>query len=177
MFFGVGLDAATRDLLAAHLNAHVPEGLPGKVVPPSNWHLTLRFLGPTSELQSNRLVYELGESLGEGPFVLRFGGLGAFPRPQRATVLWFGIDEGADDLAGVANVCEAAAVAAGFPAEGRPFHPHLTMSRIRPPVDVQPLVEDTPPFAVKMSVAAVTLFESHPGRGGPRYKAIDQVEI
>jgi len=177
MFLGVGLDAVTRGLLAAHLGAQVGDGLSGKVVPAVNWHVTLRFLGPTTDLQRDLLLYELGECIRRGPFDIHFGGLGAFPRPSRATVLWLGIEKGAEDLSDVAEACEAAAIAAAFPAEGRPFHPHLTLSRIRPPVDVRSLVEETPPFAVKMSVPAVTLFESHLGRGGARYEVIDEIGL
>ena len=176
-FLGIGLDDATRDLLAAHLEAHLPGGVPGKPVPPSNWHMTLRFLGMATDLQLDRLLYEMGEGGLPGPWRVRFEGLGAFPRPSRATVLWLGVAGGTDELAALASTCEEAAVAAGFAVEDRPFHPHLTLSRIRPSLDVEPLTESLPPFDVAMSVTEVTLYESHLGSGGARYETIERITL
>ncbi len=176
-FLGVGLNDATRDLLAAHLEAHLPGGVPGRPVPASNWHVTLRFLGMATDLQLDRLLYEIGEEGSPGPWRVRFGGLGAFPRPSRATVLWLGVAGGTDELTALASTCEQAAVAVGFAAEDRPFHAHLTLSRIRPPLDVEPVMASLPPFNVAMPVAEVTLYETHLGRGGARYEAIERITL
>ena len=53
----------------------------------------------------------------------------------------------------------------------------MTLSRIRPAEDVTDLVEAFPPFAVKMPVTAITLYESHLRKGGAVYQAIDTVEL
>lgn len=174
-FLAIDLDEPTRDLLAAHLRAHVAE-LPGKAVPPRNWHLTLRFLGTATDLQLDRVLADLSMSSLPGPTRLRFTGLGAFPRAARAAVLWLGVDadEGLDDLAAA---CEEAAVGAGFDPEGRPFHPHLTLARVRPPEDVRPLLARVPPFVHSMAVDTLTLFESHLGRGAAVYEPIERIEL
>lgn len=177
LFLAVALDAETRALVAAHVDANGGRDWPGRVAPPENWHITLRFLGWTSAVQRDLILRHLDESALPGPFRLRFDGLGAFPKPRRATVLWIGVDDGVAPLQRLADACEAGAVAAGFFPEERPFHPHLTVSRVRPAVDITPLVDSFPPLGLAMPVGAVTVFRSHLRRGGAVYEAIDTVEL
>lgn len=150
--------------------------LPGRPVPPENWHLTLRFLGDLESVQLERFLGALEEEdLGEA-FQVRLSGVGAFPKPGRAAVLWLGVTTGADRLSEIAEACEEAAVTAGLPVEDRPFRPHLTLSRIRPPQDVRGLVDSPPPPAVSFAADAVTVFRSHLG-GVPRYEEIDRIPL
>ena len=177
LFVAAALSEPTRRLLAAHVGAHGGDGLPGRAVRPQNWHLTLRFLGWATEPQRDGVMRALDESALPGPFVVRFGGLGAFPKQRRATVLWLGVDGGGDELGALAAAADEAAQAVGYDPEDRPYHPHLTLSRIRPPEDVTDLVEAFPPFAVKMPVRVITLYESHLRKGGAVYEALDTVEL
>jgi 2'-5' RNA ligase len=104
------------------------------------WHLTLRFLGPVPDVDG--LIVAVRDALRPVPPVdaLLLGGAGAFPNARRASVLWFGLRGGADALARVAGAVEAAAVAAGFAPEPRPFRAHLTVARLPRPRDVGPVV-------------------------------------
>ena len=174
LFLAVALTDEVRHGLAAFLGERAIR-LPGRPVPPNNWHLTLRFLGSTDALQRDRILAFLDEHLIVQPFTLGFTGLGAFPKPSRATVLWLGVGRGSGDLTAVADVCEQAAVSVGFDPEDRPFHPHLTLSRIRPSVSVEGLIEQVGTFPLKMDVDRVTLYRSHLGRDGASYEAIDDV--
>ncbi len=176
-FLGVAVEGDTAVLLAAHLGAHAGAARPGKAVPPQNWHITLRFLGPSTDVQLERLLHGLSESDLPGRFAIRFNGLGAFPRPGRASVLWLGVDGDLEALRSLAGLCEDAAVAAGFTPEDRPFHPHLTLARIRPPVDVASLIDEFPPLGARMSVREITLFESHNDRVGVTYEPVETVPL
>lgn len=112
--------------------------IPGKPVPPPNWHVTLRFVGRVDDVTYDRWLGAL-DQVTSRPVRIGLRGLGAFPHPPRATVLWAGVDApGIDDLAGVV---EEATQIAGLPAEERPFRPHLTLARIRPPEDVRAVLE------------------------------------
>ncbi|GMQ85810.1 MAG: RNA 2',3'-cyclic phosphodiesterase [Acidimicrobiia bacterium] len=176
LFLAVALSDDVRHGLAAFLD-DAAGPLPGKAVPPANWHLTLRFLGATEEPQRDRVLVFLDDHAITEPFVLGFVGLGSFPSPGRATVLWLGIGRGSDRAAALAAVCEEAVQAAGFDPEDRPFHPHVTLSRIRPRKDVSALVESVPPFPLSQTVDRITLYRSMLERGGAHYEIVDEIEL
>jgi 2'-5' RNA ligase len=174
LFLGIPIGEEARNALRSHLQG---EELPGRVVPPENWHLTLRFLGDTPPDRLERLREELRAAEVGSRTAVGFDGLGAFPRAARASVLWLGVEEGADALCALAERMEATARRAGFPAEKRPFRPHLTLSRIQPPRDVRPLIERVPPLSERMPVDAVVLFLSHLGRAPARYEELDRFHL
>jgi len=177
LFVGIPVSDGLRAALEAHLAATVGERLPGRAVPPANWHLTLRFLGATDPERHRRVVDELARIDPPPPFDLSFTGLGAFPRAGRAKVLWIGVGESVDPLRALAASVEAAAVRAGFAPEPKPFSPHLTLSRINPPADLRPLVDGATPFGGRTRVDAFVLFRSHLGGASPRYEAIHRFPL
>lgn len=178
LFLAVALTTEARHAIAARLEEVLGgDRLPGRPVAVENWHITLRFLGRSTEVQRDAVLRYLDEHLQTTSFRLRFAGLGAFPRPSRASILWVGVAAGADVLTALAAECEAAATHAGFEPEGRPFHPHLTIARMRPPESVRPLT-DGEPLAVPMDVAEVTLYRSHLGGGRPaEYEVVETVSL
>ena len=161
-FIGVDLSDDIRHGLAAHLNEHVDE-MPGRASPPQNWHMTLRFIGLLDDERLDLLRFRLAEVDWGKPFTVGFDGLDAFPHPRRATVLWLRIGVGYDQMTQLARTAEQAVRTIGLEPEGRPFVPHLTLSRVRPPVDVKRLVAAFPPFHVRQQVSVVHLFESVAG--------------
>ena len=177
LFLAVPLGDDARHALAARIRDAVPAGLPGRAVPPRNWHLTLRFLGDVGPVAADRLAGVLDESDLGGAFEVTWGGLGAFPRPKRATVLWVGASAGDEEMAALAAAVEEAVQRAGFAAEDRPFRLHLTLSRMRPDCDVRALLADAPPAGVTMPVDRVVLYRSHLGRGGARYEEIEEFPL
>jgi 2'-5' RNA ligase len=176
LFLGAGLTDEVAHGLAAFL-ADETMRLPGRPTPPENWHLTIRFLGSTTPLRRDRILEFLDEHLAVEPFTMSFGGLGAFPKPSRATVLWLAVERGGDRLAAMAEIADLAAQAAGFEPEDRPFHAHLTLARIRPPMNVSPLIDRVPRFPLSMQVEQLTLYRSHLGRAGATYEVLDTVEL
>lgn len=175
LFVGVPLTETVRDGLGRYLST-LGIGIPGRMVPPRNWHLTLRFLGATDAERRARLVDGL-RSIEADAFDLAFGGLGAFPRPARATVLWVGVEHGASVLKALAAEVEQAARRVGFAAEEKPFSPHLTLSRINPPEDVRREVAAVKPFGGGMRVDAFSLFRSHLGGGPARYEELERFAL
>jgi RNA 2',3'-cyclic 3'-phosphodiesterase len=174
LFLAVALNDDVAHGLAAFITDETLR-LPGRPTSPANWHVTVRFLGPTTALQRDRVLEFLDEHLAVEPFTMSFGGLGAFARPAKASVLYLGIELGVEGLAAMAEIAETAAQLAGFESEDRPFHAHITLSRIRPPMDVRSLIERVPRFPLAMNVDRLTLYRSHPGQDGPTYEVLDEV--
>jgi 2'-5' RNA ligase len=100
-------------------------------VPSANLHLTLKFLGDISpanvEMLSQILSMEVSQ---HQAFEIAFEGLGAFPNSRRARVIWIGIQAPAG-LEALHRGIDSASVTLGYPAEKRPFSPHLTIGRVK----------------------------------------------
>jgi RNA 2',3'-cyclic 3'-phosphodiesterase len=101
-----------------------------------NLHLTLKFLGdtPVTRVEGLAQAARLAASKVE-PFEIVIGGCGAFPPRGQPRVLWIGIDDPSGQLALLRTALESECANVGFPREDRPFHPHLTIARIRKPHD------------------------------------------
>jgi 2'-5' RNA ligase len=100
-----------------------------RLLRPESIHLTLRFLGEASAEQVRELEGRLRAAAAACPRATApVSGLGLFPERGAPRVLWLGVSLSEPALA-LQRACEAAAVAAGFPPEERPFRPHLTLGR------------------------------------------------
>ena len=96
------------------------------------YHLTLRFLGDTTPAQCTALAHALREiTAAWSPLTLRLGEWGAFPHRTQPRVLWVGVVGETAPLAALQAQVEAAVQALGFPAETKPFAPHMTVARLR----------------------------------------------
>jgi 2'-5' RNA ligase len=98
----------------------------------TNLHLTLKFVG---EIQRNS-VREFSNAVsravkGIAPFSVVLEGVGVFPNRRDPRVLWLGITDPGGRLADLHSRVETECFAVGFPKEERPFHPHLTLARLR----------------------------------------------
>ena len=174
VFVGVDLSAEARSALATCLAA---VEVPGKPSPPQNWHITLRYIGAMDEVSLDRLLAGLDEADLGTRFTIRASGLGAFPKPARATVLWVGFGDGSDRLEMLAETVEGVVDGAGLGREDRPFVGHLTLARIRPPVDVRRLITDVELPSIRIPVDEVTVFESVQVPGGTEYHPIERFAL
>ena len=103
----------------------------------------------------------------------RLGELGAFPSRSRPRVLWVGV-EAPPQLELLQDRIERGCEAIGFPPEGAPFQPHVTLGRVRegqrlPPRGLEDHAEgfERVPFVAQELV----LYESVLTTGGPRYES------
>jgi 2'-5' RNA ligase len=97
-----------------------------------NIHLTLKFLGEADPAAMPGLVERLrGVVSPLVPFSLRLHGVGGFPDLRHPRVIWCGIEGNIEKLKLLQAAIETACAQGGFPAEPRPFQPHLTLGRVR----------------------------------------------
>ena len=95
-------------------------------------HVTLKFIGETSQEKCEEIKAALASIPARAPIPITFRGLGFFPDERRPHVLWAGIKTGTE-LAALASVVETAIAPLGFPREEREFSPHLTLARLDTP--------------------------------------------
>lgn len=167
------LDACTR-----RLRRRLPAA---RWVQPQAIHLTLFFLGETDPDLLPALGGELRSVFAGGePMTLRLGDFGAFPPRGRRRVLWVGV-EADGDLAAlqgrVAAATERALALDPEAAERRPYRPHLTLARCKPPwraAAVEPFIAasaslEAAPFTIDHG--SLIASELHPS--GARYRTIE----
>ncbi len=100
-------------------------------VPVGNLHLTLKFLGDISSSNLQFVTQMLTREASQHPgFNLQVGGLGSFPNPRRARVIWIGV-HAPTGLETLQHGIESAAARLGYEADERPFSPHLTIGRVK----------------------------------------------
>jgi 2'-5' RNA ligase len=159
--------------------AHLLRGLearnwPVRWVREEGLHLTLKFFG---EVTSDRVdaIEEMVQfaTAGMRPIEMAIQGGGAFPTRQRPRVLRLEVWAG-PELELLQDRLERGGERIGFPPEGRPFRPHITLGRVREghrlPPGAVPHLEGLPhgtPFLAER----VVLFESRLAAGGPAYQA------
>jgi 2'-5' RNA ligase len=98
-------------------------------------------------------------------------GLGAFPSPRRARVLWVGVTDDAERLPALARDLNVA-LEAFEPPEDRPFVPHLTLARFDHPVSVAETLASTSWERQAFEVKELVLYRSHLGKPAARYEPL-----
>lgn len=98
--------------------------------PAGNLHLTLRFLGETSEAQRQQVEAALTTIVSVAPlFHLAVQATGAFPNLRKPNILWLDFVGDLAVLAPLQRRIELAVQQAGFAPDERAFTPHLTIAR------------------------------------------------
>lgn len=139
-----------------------------KWVPAENLHATVSFLGRIDDERVDAIHAAVSSATASHPAVpTALTTLGAFPRERRARVVWAGLADDDGALATLAGGVIDALDAVGFPKEKRPWHPHVTIARLRQPraVTLEAEVE-----AVAWTVDRLVLTESFLRRPAPRYE-------
>lgn len=131
-------------------------------IPPEMWHITLQFLGELNDEELTRVYSALNSWAPRvNGLELKVQGVGAFPDPHDARVLWLGVQnsqvlQGLQQ--GLQNHLRTFQVDT---VEDRPFLPHLTLARLRNLQSVQDLVNlgGRKSFG-EYGIAEVVLFQS-----------------
>lgn len=97
-----------------------------------NLHFTIVFLGKRSPDQVEAIKSVLGDLPHHvEPFPVEVAGLGVFPSERSPRVLWVGVRRGADGFKILYDEVIKRLVRIGFEPEKRPYHPHITLARIK----------------------------------------------
>lgn len=175
--------------MAAIIERLQPTELPVRWIDPDNGHLTLHFIGETEPELAELLRMAMGIAVdGHQAFDLRTADPGAFPSLRRPRVLWLGLWGPTHRLEALFNDIGDFLHDFGLDIEDAPFHPHITLGRVRSGEGVkvgqlpdqvrdafadlaeQGLAQHDRP--VPFPVTEVQLVRSHLGKDGPRYEVL-----
>jgi RNA 2',3'-cyclic 3'-phosphodiesterase len=144
-------------------------------------HLTLKFLGSTSEL----LLKDLQTALSDiacrlSSFKLRLSRPGVFPSRSRPRILWIGLKDATGSLASIHREIDESCSQLGFEKEAKRFHPHITTARIRDPQSSVELADhhlQTGIPDIEFEVSEIVIYESKLGSTGSVYSRISSHEF
>lgn len=166
--------APTRALRRLHARL-VAAGERSQPVDLSNLHVTLKFVGDTPE----SLLAPIGAILRavvepRQKFSVRLAGVGAFPSATRPSVVWAGLDR-AEPLCQIAAELEHRLAELEIAAEPRPFHPHLTLLRVksRPSDALRSILNDELDADLGVAeISHVRFYRSELSRRGSKYTVL-----
>lgn len=150
-----------------------------KWVEEENYHLTLKFFGDLTPDQIRRIKVILPALIGaETPFYLYCGdSYLLFPDQNRPRVFSLALTGDLEALHRLQKKTERELVKAGFLAEKKKFHPHITLGRFRSLRNSQALfrlIQENAalPFEEEFPVREIILMASELTPQGPRYKPL-----
>ena len=182
LFVAVNFPEALRGEIWAASAPLREADLPVRWVEREALHLTLKFLGATPPERVDEVVSGLRAAVGETrPFSLPLGEFGVFPSLERPRIIWVGC-EGVPALELLQHRLEVEMERLGFAIEGRAFHPHLTIGRVRKdarPARLGSLVHllDDLAYQGEASVGSIELMESVTGAQASHYRALQSVAL
>ena len=190
LFLAVPLGDQVQHLVSHEIAMLRAEGWPVRWVQPETSHLTLHFLGETDRERAELVRLALPEVVAtHGPFDLRTAGLGVFPNFRRPRVLWLGLHGPVHRLESLQQDVGSALRGLGFAVGDEPYHPHITLGRVRNDDGELVRLRDLPdavkgrfvdhstgaavgPPPVPVPVREVVLIRSHLGKSGARHEPI-----
>jgi len=182
LFLAANLDAALRTRLY-DAAAVLRDAAPGvSWVAPDRLHTTLKFLGEQdASVVPNiaRAVATLGDT--HDACNVRLHGYGAFPNFRRPKVVWIG-GEPAEPLAAIAKAIDDACTALGLPREERLFRAHVTLGRVKRPLDRREALRLESTALARHEqfpwhVGSVEIMQSVLGRSGPTYTVLESIPL
>lgn len=149
-------------------------------VPADRLHVTVRFIGEVDASQAEAIRSALAPDVSVPPFELAIAGVGTFPEHGAPRVVWAGVSAGAAALASVEAEVSTRLDRSGVAREPRPYHPHVTLARVREPGGVRTATWLAGLTERRFGVSpanAITLFESRPSPQGHIYVALQRTPL
>ena len=140
-------------------------------------HVTLAFLGERNEAEAREahaVVREVATS--RDPIQVTLSGLGVFPNAAKPRVLWLGLAD-PNPVRELHRVFERERARLGVPAEGRAYHPHVTLGRVAQTPETAAsedlaAVLAAVQFEATVTLSSLDLMRSETSPAGPRYATL-----
>jgi len=183
LFIALDVEPEIRKVLAPVYSFIAGHSNIMKVVPPEDYHVTVKFLGEcrTGLYEDIRKSFtHVFKPATEIRYLLQ--GLGAFPDISHANVVWCGIHPQGDEVKRIFEALESFATGFGFPREKRAFTPHLTLARVRKGMKLtssvmQFLRERENSFFLESRFIRLALYSSNLTPRGPVYRIEEEIVL
>ncbi|MBX5481398.1 MAG: RNA 2',3'-cyclic phosphodiesterase [Myxococcaceae bacterium] len=177
MFVAIEIGSSARERIAGMLPTLRALAPSAKWVPPENLHITLVFLGSTSEERVAGICGALDAAAAvHPPLSLGLAAGGAFGHRKRPKVLWVGLSGQLPRLEALFTDLEQRLEVFGYRRDPRNFRPHLTLARSREPRGDPALAACLPNLSalqpMPLDVPELVLFKSSPGPHASIYEVI-----
>jgi len=151
-------------------------------VKPINLHLSLKFLGEISLSQLEEIRQIIAEIIKPtAGFEIKLETLGVFPNQRAARIIWIGTNQPPAQLIQFVEQLEKKLLASRIPKEQRAFQAHITLGRIKHPLNhsdlektLNKLQDEISDMNLELNVRGITLFQSVLGPGGPTYTILKE---
>ena len=175
-FLAIETSEKARRVIQNFIQQQAPKGLPIKWVGFDKMHITLKFLGEIDDKKKTDIMPVIETICRKhAAFDVEMAGVGCFPNPRNARVLWVGVKQGGKELCAIAAELEQELAPFGFREEKR-FHPHLTIGRVKKRCSVEDIIAravSTEPY----KVSSVVLFRSTLRPDGPIYDELSRFRL
>ncbi|MGR5238872.1 RNA 2',3'-cyclic phosphodiesterase [Vibrio alfacsensis] len=169
LFFALTFDAATKSDLKRSQNALRKHTVKGRFTREQNFHVTLAFIGGSTQEQTERLIETLHqlEARCDRLLIYRFGSF----RQNGSKLVWLGIKESAE-LTQLQNELIHRLGEKGFSTESRRYLPHITLARH---VESAEPLQQIPFEPHQFPVYSIALMESKFVDNKLIYQVVDEV--
>jgi 2'-5' RNA ligase len=132
LFIAIEIPEAVKKELAVAQGRLRVAGVDASWTRAEGMHLTLKFMGEVADQRVPEIMSGLRKAAeGLSPLGLSVSGVGTFPNPKNARVVWIGLAGDIEKLARLQVAVENAMVLLSMTREERKFTPHLTLGRIK----------------------------------------------
>lgn len=184
VFIGVRLSTTSTAALVATVDGLARRARDARVdvrwTSPTTYHVTLKFLGWVQpEVLPAITDAMIAATRGTDKLTIRIAKLGGFPSLDDPRVLWAGVEAGPgrDALVALAGRLEARLVELGFPAETRPFTPHVTIARTETRGASALVIPVSEQMFSETRVDGITLIETETKSTGSVYTDIRKISF
>ncbi len=176
----IAVDIPPNDTVTGLLR-DIRSGLKGEKIKwtlPSQFHITLQFLGDTETSDIKNINYCIEEITKKfNPFTLKVGGPGVFKNMSNPRVFWLDIQT-SSTIGELKMQLDKSIEIFGYKPDSRPFKPHLTIGRIKNIKDTENLSHIIERYKnaifQEIVIDHVVFYESILKKEGPEYVVLER---
>lgn len=176
LFIAIDISDQMRQELDRAQGALKKTGADVKWVSLNNIHITMKFLGETSDDVIDDVKNAMDNAArGMKKFEISLSEIGTFPGTGNPKVIWAGVGKNHEIIEDLASKIETECEKIGFAKEDRPFKAHLTLGRTRSPKNIDLLKKMIPEIKLREAagyIQNVVLYRSVLSPKGPEYSKV-----